>query len=98
MKLTDWAIRDAVVSGELSTVVRIFSETFPELRARLDEKWVAEAIKWTTYVCLDVSGYSYTYARRNMWALSAGAFHREPLAFPPKENKIYFPGAWMQPA
>lgn len=98
MKLTDWAIRDAVVSGELSTVVRIFSETFPELRARLDEKWEAEAIRWTLYIRLDVPGYSYMYAFRNMWGLSAGAFHRDPLAFPPKENTIYFPGAWMQPA
>lgn len=98
MKLTSWAIRDAVAAGELSTVVRIFSETFPELRARLDDKWVGEAIKWTTHVRLDVPGYLYTYACRNIWALPAGAFHRDPLIHPPKECTIYFPGVWRQPA
>jgi hypothetical protein len=98
MKLTTWAIQDAVVAGDLRAVVEIFAEAFPELHARLDEKWVAEAIKWTPYARLVVPGYSYMYAFRNIWALSAGDFHRDPLTFPPKENTIYFPGAWRQPA
>jgi len=98
MKLTSWAIRDALIIGDLPAVVEIFSQAFPELRARLDDKWEAEAIEWTTYVRLDVPGYSYLYACRNIWALPAGHFHRDTLIYPPKENTIYFPGAWMQPA
>lgn len=97
MKLTSWAIQDAVVTGDLPAVVRIFSEAFPELRARLDDKWVAEGIRWN-HIRLVVPGYSYMYALQNIWGLSAGAFHRDPLTFPPKENTIYFPGAWRQSA
>lgn len=98
MKLTSWAIRDAVVTGDLPAVVRIFSEVFPELRARLDDKWVAEGSMWNAYIRLVVPGYLYMYAFQNIWALSAGDFHRDPLTFPPKENTIYFPGAWGQSA
>lgn len=100
MKLTSWAIQDAVVTGDMPAVVRIFSEAFPELRARLDDKWVAEGIRWNPYIRLVVPGYSYIYAfqNKNIWGLSAGAFHRDPLTYPPKENTIYFPGAWRQSA
>ena len=94
MKLTTWAIRDAVVSGDLRAVVEIFAEAFPELHARLDEKWEAEAFRWITYISLDIPGYTYIYALQNAWGMPAGAFWRRPLAFPPKENTIYFPGAW----
>lgn len=98
MKLASWAIQDAVVRGDARTVVEIFAEAFPELHDRLDEKWEAEAIRWITYIRLDVPGYTYIYALRNAWAIPAGAFHRDPLAFPPKQNTIFFPGAWRQTA